>query len=83
MKWLQTSSYAICGMGAIRHTVNPRLAPDDVALVMHDAGDCVLFADIDFAGLIAGLVPPAFRRCARWSRCAVVTKPRTCRFPQA
>lgn len=49
--------YAICGMGAICHTVNPRLAPDDVALIMHDAGDCVLFADIDFAGLIAGLVP--------------------------
>ncbi len=49
--------YAICGMGAICHTVNPRLAPGDVALVMQDAGDCVLFADIDFAGLIAGLVP--------------------------
>ena len=49
--------YAVCGMGAICHTVNPRLAPDDVALTMHDAGDCVLFADADFAGLIAGLVP--------------------------
>jgi len=49
--------YAVCGMGAICHAVNPRLAPDDVALVMHDAGDCVLFADVDFTGLAAGLVP--------------------------
>ncbi len=49
--------YAICGMGAICHTVNPRLAPDDIALIMHDAGDCVLFVDVDFAGLIADLVP--------------------------
>ena len=49
--------YAICGLGAICHTVNPRLAPDDVALIMHDAEDCVLFADTDFAGLVSGLVP--------------------------
>jgi len=49
--------YAVCGMGAVCHTVNPRLAPDDIALVMRDAGDCVLFADLDFAGLAAGLAP--------------------------
>ena len=49
--------YAICGLGAVCHTVNPRLAPDDVALIMHDAEDCVLFADTDFIGLVSGLVP--------------------------
>ncbi|MBV9748288.1 MAG: long-chain-fatty-acid--CoA ligase [Acetobacteraceae bacterium] len=49
--------YAISGMGAICHTVNPRLAPDDIAFIMDDAGDCVLFAETDFAGLAARLVP--------------------------
>ncbi len=48
--------YAVSGMGAVCHTVNPRLAPDDVAFIMHDAEDCVLFADIDFVGLIPDLV---------------------------
>ena len=49
--------YAISGMGAICHTVNPRLAPDDIAFIMNDAADSVLFADTDFAGLVASLVP--------------------------
>ena len=49
--------YAISGTGAVCHTVNPRLAPDDIAFIMADAADCILFADIDFAGLVAGLVP--------------------------
>ena len=49
--------YAISGIGAICHTVNPRLAPDDIAAIMRDAEDCVLFAEIDFAGLVSGLVP--------------------------
>ncbi len=49
--------YAISGMGAICHTVNPRLALDDIAFIMNDAADSVLFADADFAGLVASLVP--------------------------
>ncbi len=49
--------YAISGMGAICHTVNPRLMPDDIAFIMSDAADSVLFADADFAGLVASLAP--------------------------
>lgn len=49
--------YAISGMGAICHAVNPRLASDDIAFIMADAGDCILFADTDFAGLVAGIAP--------------------------
>ena len=49
--------YAISGMGAICHTVNPRLAPDDIEFIMNDAADSVLFADTDFAGLVTSLVP--------------------------
>ncbi len=49
--------YAISGMGAVCHTVNPRLALDDIAFIMDDAADCVLFAETDFAGLVAALAP--------------------------
>lgn len=49
--------YAVSGMGAVCHTVNPRLAPDDIAAIMRDAAGCVLFAEAEFAGLVAGLLP--------------------------
>jgi acyl-CoA synthetase (AMP-forming)/AMP-acid ligase II len=44
--------YAAPGMGAICHTINPRLHPDDIAYIITHAGDCVLFADTSFVGLI-------------------------------
>jgi fatty-acyl-CoA synthase len=49
--------YAISGMGAICHTVNPRLSNDDIAFIMNDAKDCLLFADITFAAAIAAAAP--------------------------
>jgi acyl-CoA synthetase (AMP-forming)/AMP-acid ligase II len=49
--------YAISGMGAVCHTVNPRLAPDDLAFIMNDAADTLLFADPGFAPLVAALAP--------------------------
>jgi len=49
--------YAISGMGAVCHTVNPRLSTDDIAFIMHDAGDILLFADITFANAIAAATP--------------------------
>jgi fatty-acyl-CoA synthase len=44
--------YAASGMQAICHTINPRLAPDDIAYIINHAGDRVLFIDPDFAPLI-------------------------------
>ncbi len=44
--------YGISGMGAICHTVNPRLSPDDVAYILDHAGDALLFADTSFTALI-------------------------------
>ena len=44
-------------MGAVCHTVNPRLAPDDIVFIMNDAADGVLFADLSFAGLVEALAP--------------------------
>src|ERR1700712_3428597 len=37
--------HAVAGMGAICHTVNPRLAPDDIAYILNHAGDCLVLAD--------------------------------------
>jgi 3-(methylthio)propionyl---CoA ligase len=47
--------YAASGMGAICHTINPRLAPGDIAYIINHAGDRVLFIDPGFAPLIGGI----------------------------
>ncbi len=44
--------YAASGMGAICHTINPRLHPDDIAYIINHASDRVLFVDLSFAPLI-------------------------------
>ena len=49
--------YAVSGMQAICHTINPRLAQDDLAFIVNDASDRVLFAETSFAGLIEALAP--------------------------
>jgi len=51
--------YAISGMGAVCHTVNPRLALDDIAYIINHAEDVVVFADTFFATLIQALAPLA------------------------
>lgn len=40
--------YAISGMGAIIHTINPRLHPDQVAYIANHAEDQYLFFDLTF-----------------------------------
>jgi fatty-acyl-CoA synthase len=49
--------YAISGMGAICHTVNPRLSVDDIAYIMNHAQDVLVFADTTFAPLLAAAAP--------------------------
>jgi fatty-acyl-CoA synthase len=49
--------YAAPGMGAICHTINPRLHPDDIAYIVNNAGDRVLFVDVSFAPLITTIAP--------------------------
>ena len=49
--------YAVSGMGAIIHTVNPRLAPDDIAHILNDAGSTILCADTTFTALLATIAP--------------------------
>jgi len=49
--------YAVSGMGAVCHTINPRLFPDQIAFIVNHAEDKVLFADTTFAKLVEGLAP--------------------------
>ena len=47
--------YAIAGIGAVCHTVNPRLSPDQMAYVINHAEDRFIFLDSTFVGFVPGL----------------------------
>lgn len=49
--------YAISGVGAITHTVNPRLFPEQVSWIVNDAQDHVVCFDISFASLVESIAP--------------------------
>ena len=44
--------YAISGMGAVCHTVNPRLSIEDIAYIMSHAEDGIVFADLSFTDVV-------------------------------
>jgi 3-(methylthio)propionyl---CoA ligase len=52
--------YAISGMGAVCHTINPRLFADQLAYIVNHGGDKVLLLDLTF-------VPLAEKMAASWS----------------
>ena len=49
--------YAVAGSGAVIHTINPRLFPDQIAYIANHAEDKVVFFDVSFAPLIEKLAP--------------------------
>jgi len=49
--------YAVAGMGAVIHTINPRLFPDQITYIANHAEDKVVFYDTTFAPLIEKLKP--------------------------
>jgi acyl-CoA synthetase (AMP-forming)/AMP-acid ligase II len=49
--------YAVAGSGAVIHTINPRLFPDQIAYIANHAEDQVLFYDTTFAPLVEKLRP--------------------------
>lgn len=49
--------YGVSGSGAILHTVNPRLFPEQILYIINHAEDKVLFFDITFADLVQKLAP--------------------------
>ncbi len=51
--------YGVSGMGAVLHTVNPRLFPEQIDYIVNHAEDQALFFDISFAALVEQLAPRA------------------------
>jgi len=49
--------YGIAGLGAVYHTLNPRLFPNQITYIANHAEDKVLFFDISFAKLVAEIAP--------------------------
>ena len=49
--------YGVAGIGAVCHTINPRLFPEQLAYIIDHAADRWLFVDVTFAPLVAALLP--------------------------
>src|SRR5436190_4932660 len=49
--------YAIMGMGAICHTLNPRLFAEQLCYIINHAEDKIIFADLSFAPILAANWP--------------------------
>jgi len=49
--------YGVSGMGAVCHTINPRLYPEQIVYIVNHAEDRYVFFDLTFAPLIAKLKP--------------------------
>ncbi|HZA51390.1 MAG TPA: long-chain-fatty-acid--CoA ligase, partial [Myxococcaceae bacterium] len=49
--------YGVAGRGAVIHTINPRLSPDQIAYIANDAEDKYLCFDITCAALVEKLAP--------------------------
>jgi len=49
--------YGIGGIGAIYHTLNPRLFPDQIVYIANHAEDKVMFFDTTFAKLVEEIAP--------------------------
>ena len=51
------SWYGITGIGAVYHTLNPRLFEDQLVYISNHAGDRMLFLDLSFVALAEKLAP--------------------------
>lgn len=47
--------YGIAGIGAVYHPINPRLFSEQIAHIINDAGDRLIFVDPSFVGLLEPL----------------------------
>jgi fatty-acyl-CoA synthase len=55
--------YAISGIGAVCHTINPRLFDDQIVYIVNHARDRLLFVDTSFVPLIERLAPQFPKDC--------------------
>lgn len=49
--------YGILGVGAVYHTLNPRLFHEQIIWIMNDAQDRILFVDLTFVKLVEVIAP--------------------------
>ncbi|HJW47022.1 MAG TPA: AMP-binding protein, partial [Lysobacter sp.] len=49
--------FGVSGTGAVLHTVNPRLFPEQLEYIINHAEDTVLFFDLSFVSLVEKLLP--------------------------
>jgi fatty-acyl-CoA synthase len=57
--------YAVAGSGAVIHTINPRLFPDQIVYIVNHADDKVVFYDTTFAPLVEKL-KPQLKKVRHW-----------------
>jgi acyl-CoA synthetase (AMP-forming)/AMP-acid ligase II len=57
--------YAIAGLGAVCHTVNPRLPAEQMHYILHHAQDRLIFVDLSLVPLIEALADESARRLPR------------------
>jgi 3-(methylthio)propionyl---CoA ligase len=55
--------YAISGIGAVCHTINPRLFDDQIVYIVNHAADRLLFVDTTFLPLLERLAPRLPAEC--------------------
>ncbi|MCW5736307.1 MAG: fatty-acid--CoA ligase [Enhydrobacter sp.] len=49
--------YGVSGMGAVCHTINPRLFPEQIAYIVNHAEDQLLFVDLNLLPAVEKLLP--------------------------
>src|SRR5262244_2540514 len=55
--------YSISGIGAVCHTINPRLFDDQIIYIVNHAADRLLFVDATFLPLVERLAPRLPAEC--------------------
>jgi len=61
--------YGIMGIGAVCHTLNPRLFPEQLVYIINHGGDRVIFVDLTFVPLLQAVLP----HCPKVERVVVMT----------
>ncbi len=74
--------YGIMGIGAVCHTLNPRLFPEQLGYIINHAEDKIIFVDMTFIPLLEAILP----HCPSVERVVVMTDEMTMpatKLPQA
>jgi acyl-CoA synthetase (AMP-forming)/AMP-acid ligase II len=61
--------YGVMGIGAVCHTLNPRLFPEQLAYIINHAEDKIIFVDLTFIPLLEAVLP----HCPSVERVVVLT----------